>query len=374
MRVWIDLTNSPHVLVMRPVIEHLQADGHEVRVTARDFAQTLALCERFGIAHTAIGRHRGERLTAKATGLVSRSAALVRWARGSEAHPAHGAHPNRGIRHPRRFDIALGHGSNDVSVAAALLRIPSATMFDYEWATVQHNVNCRLAKAVVVPDAIPVARLERFGAKGKVRAYAGLKEEYYLADFEPDPGVLGELGLDVTRPIVVVRTPPEVSLYHRFENDLFARVLERLREAAAADGVQPVVLPRVDSQREQLARVPGFVLPERAIDAQSLIAYADLVISAGGTMNREAVALGTPVYTTFEGRMGAVDERLIEEGRLRKLEGPEELDLGKRATDVRLADRSTDAPTGAAERVRRDPGVLVDLLLSPLSDWAARTI
>jgi predicted glycosyltransferase len=348
MRVWIDLTNSPHVLVMRPVIEHLQADGHDVRVTARDFAQTLALCERFEIAHTAIGRHRGERLTAKATGLASRSAALVRWAR------------------PRRFDIALGHGSNDVSVAAAILRVPSATMFDYEWATVQHNVNCRLAKAVVVPDAIPPERLERYGAKGKVRAYAGLKEEYYLADFEPDPGVLEELGLDVARPIVVVRTPPEVSLYHRFENDLFARVLERLREAAAADGVQPVVLPRVDSQREELARVPGFVLPERAIDAQSLIAYADLVISAGGTMNREAVALGTPVYTTFEGRMGAVDERLIEEGRLRKLEQPDELDLRKRTPDSRPILRSTQTSIEPAERVRRDPRVLVDLLLSPL--------
>src|ERR1700677_2578556 len=234
MRVWIDLTNSPHVLVMRPVIERLRADGHEVRVTARDFAQTLELCERLGIAHTAIGRHRGERLLAKGLGLASRSAALVRWPRAESRRS--GAHPP--------FDVALGHGSNDISVAAAALRIPSATMFDYEWATLQHNVNCRLARTVVVPDAIPAQRLYRYGARGKIRAYEGLKEEYYLADFEPDAGVLGELGLDATRPIVVVRTPPEVSLYHRFENDLFARVLQRLREAGAADGLQPVVLPR----------------------------------------------------------------------------------------------------------------------------------
>jgi predicted glycosyltransferase len=356
MRVWIDLTNSPHVLVMRPVIERLRAEGHEVEVTARDFAQTLALCERFGIAHTAIGHHRGERLGAKATGLASRSAALVRWARSASSDPPAGSNPSVRPRRRRRFDIALGHGSNDVSVAAALLRIPSATMFDYEWATVQHNVNCRLARAVVVPDAIPPVRLERYGARGKIRVYEGLKEEYYLADFEPDPGVLGELGLDATRPIVVVRTPPEVSLYHRFENDLFARVLQRLREAAAADGLQPVVLPRVDAQRRELAGVPGFVVPERAIDAQSLIARADLVISAGGTMNREAVALGTPVYTTFEGRLGAVDERLIGEGRLRKLEDPCELDLERRL------------PAAVQARVRRDPRVLVELLLSPLSD------
>jgi hypothetical protein len=344
MRVWIDLTNSPHVLVMRPIIELLQADGHEVRVTARDFAQTIALCERFGIEHTQIGHHRGERLGAKAVGLASRSAALVRWARG-ERRAAGG----------RRFDIALGHGSNDVSVAAALLGVPSSTMFDYEWATVQHNVNCRLARAVVVPDAIPPQRLYRYGAKGKLRPYEGLKEEYYLADFEPDETVLAELGLDRQRAIVVVRTPPEVSLYHRFENDLFAHVLERLREAAAEDGVQPVVLPRVAAQRAELTGVPGFVVPERTIDAQSLIAYSDLVISAGGTMNREAVALGVPVYTTFEGRPGAVDERLIAEGRLRKLSAAGELGLTRRAHDR------------AAARIRRDPRTLVELLLTPLA-------
>src|SRR4051812_10278413 len=179
MRVWVDLTNSPHVLVMRPVIEALRARGDEVRVTARDFAQTIGLCERFGIEHEVIGRHRGGRLAAKGLGLVSRSTALVRWARG------------RGI------DIALGHGSNDVTIAARLLRIPASTAFDYEWARVQHTVNCRLAQAVVVPDVIPPERLAPYGATpAKLRPYAGLKEEYYLADFEPDPAVLGELGLD----------------------------------------------------------------------------------------------------------------------------------------------------------------------------------
>ncbi|MGH2865032.1 MAG: DUF354 domain-containing protein [Solirubrobacteraceae bacterium] len=344
MRIWVDLTNSPHVLVMRPVIECLQRDGHDVRVTARDFAQTLELCERLGVAHTEIGHHRGERPAAKAAGLASRSFALARWALRESRGPG------------GRFDIALGHGSNDVTVAGAALRIPSATMFDYEWATVQHNVNCRLARAVVVPEAIPRERLDRYGARGKIRAYPGLKEEYYLADFDPDPGVLNELGLDPARPIVVVRTPPEVSLYHRFENDLFAQVLERLREAVAQDGAQPVVLPRVASQRAQLRGVPGFVVPEHAIDAQSLIALADLVISAGGTMNREAVALGTPVYTTFQGRLGAVDELLIEERRLRRLDAAAELELGKRA--------SADAPA----RVRRDPRILVSLLLSAVCD------
>ena len=327
MRVWVDLTNSPHPLVLRPIVEHLRAQGHTVEVTARDFAQTVELAERLGLRATVIGRHRGAGRAAKARGLASRSLALTRWARG------------------RRFDLALGHGSNDVTVAAALLRIPAATMFDYEWATLQHNVNCRLARAVVVPDAIPAQRLTRYGARGKIRAYEGLKEEYYLADFEPSSAVLADLALDPSLPIAVVRTPPAVSLYHRFENPLFAALLERLR------GTQTVVLPRIESQREELLRGGGLIVPEHAIDAQSLIAHADLVISAGGTMNREAVALGTPVWTTFEGRLGAVDERLIAQGRMRRLRSAEEVELRKREN-------------GPAERVRRDPAVLAGLLLT----------
>jgi uncharacterized protein len=330
VRIWIDLTNSPHVLVMRPVVRALEADGHEVEVTARDFAQTLELCDRLGVRHTAVGRHRGERRSSKALGLLSRTAALVRWARG------------------RGFDAALGHGSNDVTVAAKLLRIPSATAFDYEWATVQHNVNCRLVRNVVVPDAIPPERLDRYGARGKVRAYPGLKEEYYLADFEPRDAVLDELGLDREEPIAVVRTPPDVSLYHRFENPLFKQVLNRLRDSA-----QTVVLPRTLPQREEIAAAGGFVVPERAVDAQSLVWHADLVVSAGGTMNREAVALGTPVFTTFEGRLGAVDERLMEEGRLRKLASAEEIEVEKRARSVQ-------------DRVRRDPRDLAQLMLTGL--------
>jgi uncharacterized protein len=332
MRVWVDLTNSPHVLVLRPVIRVLERAGAEVLVTARDFAQTLDLAERHGLHVEAIGRHRGGRLAAKGLGLLSRSTALTRWARG------------------RRIDVAIGHGSNDITVAAALLRIPSATAFDYEWAKVQHTINCRLARAVVVPDVIPPERLRPFGATAaKLRRYPGLKEEYYLADFEPDPAVLGELALDPARPIAVVRTPPAVSLYHRFENPLFAQVLDRLR------GQQTVVLPRTPEQRAEL---DGFIVPERAIDAQSLIAYADLVISAGGTMNREAVALGTPVWTTFEGRLGAVDEALIADGRLRRLESADGVALEKRSISQ-------------AARTRRDPALLADLLLSPIGGLAS---
>ena len=135
-----------------------------------------------------------------------------------------------------------------------------------------------------------------------------------------------------------MRTPPAVSLYHRFEAPVFTEVLERLR------GEQVVVLPRTDEQRAELASAGGFIVPEQAIDAQSLIAFADLVISAGGTMNREAVALGTPVWTTFEGRLGAVDEALIADGRMRRLTSADDVVFERRdggRTDARRASAAT---------------------------------
>ncbi|MFY9263937.1 MAG: DUF354 domain-containing protein [Solirubrobacterales bacterium] len=331
MRIWVDLTNSPHVLVLRPIIDALRADRHEVQVTARDFAQTLGLLDRYEMPHEAIGRHRGGRYATKAIGLFDRSFALWRWSKG------------------RDFDLAIGHGSNDISIAAAARRIPSVTMFDYEWAKIQHNVNCRLARRVIVPDAIPPERLDAYGARGKVRGYPGLKEEYYLSDFEPDDSVLDELKLDRSKVLVLLRTPPEVALYHRLENNLFASLIDRL---ASDDAVQVVVLPRTPRQREDLAKLgaPNFVVPEQAIDGPSLVALVDAVIGAGGTMNREAVALGTPVWTTFAGRLGAVDERLLAEGRLNRLDDLSVLNLVKRG-----------AATG--DRVRRDPRVLTELIL-----------
>jgi predicted glycosyltransferase len=201
----------------------------------------------------------------------------------------------------------------------------------------------------MTPDTIPPERLQRYGAgPDKLFQYPGLKEEYYLADFEPDPSVLEQLGLDREKVIVIVRPPPDVSLYHRKSNPLFPQVLDRVGNH---EGALAVVLPRTNAQREYVRALglPSVVLAEHAVDAQSLVALADLVVSAGGTMNREAVALGTPVYTTYGGRLGGVDEALIREHRLRPLTDPRGLELVKR--------------DGTGEQQRRDPALLVDLIL-----------
>ena len=332
MRVWIDITNSPHVPFFRPLVEILRADGHEVELTSRAYAQTVELLALHGLEATIVGEHGGRSRLSKTRAMVSRLQALHRWARG------------------RRFDVALAHGSHDLTLTARRLGIPSGTTFDYEYAFAQHELGCRAATHVTVPEAIPGERLKRYGLRPpKLRRYAGLKEEYYLADFEPDAAVLGEVGADTSRTIVVLRPPPDVSLYHRSRNELFPRTVGLLGHR---EDVHAVVLPRTTEQREQLAALapPSVIVPAQAVDAQSLIALADLVVSAGGTMNREAVALGVPVYTLFAGRLGGVDEKLIRNGRLTVLRDPAELVLEKRAAN-------------GGERVRRDPRALLQLLL-----------
>ena len=332
MRIWIDMTAPAHPLVFRPIISRLRKAGHEVEVTARDYAQTLPLLERFGVKHYAVGRHGGATRTRKLVALFARTRAMRRYAK------------------KHTFDLAVAHGSNDLALAAARLRIPAFNTFDYEWAVQQHNIGCRLAKRVMTPEAIPPERLTRYGVgPEKLVQYPGLKEEYYLADFEPDESALEGLGLDRERVVVVVRPPPDVSLYHRKSNPLFPQVLTYLGNDP---GVHAIVVPRTASQRDYVRRLalPSLLVPEGAVDAQSLIALADLVVSAGGTMNREAVALGTPVYTTYGGRLGGVDEWLIREGRLRPLTDPRALELRKFEEEHVVH--------------RRDPALLVDHILS----------
>ncbi len=320
-----------HVLVLRPIIERLESEGHEVEVTARDYAQTLALLQLHGMPYTEIGQHGGASRMRKAYRLAARTSQMLVFGRG------------------RHFDLALAHGSNDLAIAAKALGIPEANMHDYEYAVTQHRIGCRFAKRVMFPDTVPFDRLRRFGVTPeKYFPYPGLKEEYYLYDFEPDRNALSGLGVDEQRVVVIVRPPPDVSLYHRKSNPLFPKVLDRL---GRDEDVHAVVVPRTQAQREFIEglALPSLIVPPDAVEAQSLIALADLVVSAGGTMNREAAALGTPVYTTYGGRLGGVDEALIRSGRLRPLTDPRAVVLEKR--------------TAEAKPTRRDPSYLVETIL-----------
>jgi hypothetical protein len=303
LRIWIDLANSPHVPFFCALIPEFVVHGHQVELTARDFAQTVELATKAGMTPHVIGGHGGGSITGKAGNLVGRAAALRKWARD------------------RGFDLAVSHNSYAQIAAAAALGIKSVTLMDYEHQPANH-LAFRLATRVIVPRAFPTSELKKYGASlRKVKRYDGIKEDAYLADFTPDPAFAETLHkIDVAREdvLVIARPPAREALYHRFENELFDELLAHLN---SRPGLKIVLLPRSDEQRAayESRKLANVIMPREALDGANLIAAADLVISAGGTMNREAAALGIPAASIYAGEWAAVDEELRREGRLQRI-------------------------------------------------------
>lgn len=302
MRIWIDLANSPHVPFFRALIPEFVARGHQVEITARDFAQTVELAMKAGMTPHVIGGHGGGSITGKAGNLIGRAASLRKWARD------------------RGFDLAISHNSYAHIAAAAALGIKSVTLMDYEHQPANH-LAFRLASRVIVPRAFPAAELRKYGASmRKVKRYEGTKEDVYLADFTPDAAfaeTLRGLGVASEDVLIVARPPAREALYHRFENELFDELVVRL---SSGHDARIILLPRSEVQRaEYETRKLNVIMPREALDGANLIAAADLVISAGGTMNREAAALGVPAASIYAGKWAAIDEELVNEGRLQRL-------------------------------------------------------
>lgn len=309
MRLWIDLANSPHVPFFKALADRFISQGHEIETTAREFAETIPLAQAAGLRVHVVGVHGGRAVSAKAGTLMSRAWALARWAR------------------TRNFELAISHNSYSQILAARALGIDAVTLMDYEYQPANH-LAFRLTSRIIVPTSFPARRLRRYGAGvGKVRRYHGTKEDVYLADFQPDPlfgARLCELGVNVDNVLVLMRPPAHDALYHRFQNTLFDEALAML---LTKENVQVILLPRNKSQRATYSEQAGsrLIIPNAPLDGANLIASSDLVISAGGTINREAAALGVPAVSVYAGKWASVDEELVNQGRLRRVSNSAEL-------------------------------------------------
>jgi predicted glycosyltransferase len=309
MRLWIDLANSPHVPFFKALAARFVERGHEIETTARAFAETIPLAHAAGFKPHVVGAHGGRQVSAKAGNLMSRAWSLATWAR------------------KRQFDLAISHNSYSQILAARGLRIRRVTLMDYEYQPANH-LAFRLTSRIIVPASFPARRLRRYGASvGKVRRYHGTKEDVYLADFQADPSFakeLCELGVRPDNVLVLMRPPAHDALYHRFQNKLFDEALAML---LARDNVQVVLLPRNEQQRATYSGRAGdrLIVPAKPLDGANLIAASDLVISAGGTINREAAALGVPVASVYAGTWAAVDEELVQEKRLTRIQSADDL-------------------------------------------------
>lgn len=332
MRIWIDLDNSPHAHFFPPLIKRLEEAGYEVLLTARRFGQVEEIVQSHGLHCVVIGRHRTPHFfVTRALATVVRGVRLAVY--GRKNRPA----------------MAVSHGSRAQVLAAWFLRIPVMAIYDYEF--VDSEIFSRMATKLLVPETIPTVTLERRHVNmNKVIRYPGFKENVYLSGWHNSPGVMDELELDPRRLIITVRPPATWAHYQDpFSEVLFRALVERLRGDREA---QVVVLPRTQEQGEKLKSSYGmrsapFRVSDKAVDALSLMAHSDAVLSGGGTMAREAAILGTPAYSLFAGKPGAVDAALERDGRLtilRKIEEIRNLRFEKNARSFRF--NSADARTG----------------------------
>ncbi len=311
MRIWIDLGNSPHVPFFGALAKEFERRGHNILWTARDYAQTVELARKAGIDAQVFGTHGGKSVFQKGGKFIGRTRDLLKWARG------------------KKIDLVVSHNSQEPLAIARILRIRSVNLMDYEHHPGNH-LSFRLAKRVIVPESFPADFLRKFGvSENKVRRFRGIKEDVYLSDFAPDakfPTELEKLGIFPEDILVIVRPHAPEALYHRqFSNDILDKLLDKF---SAEENVKIILLPRKNYQGVELRQKhpqANIIIPEKILDGANLLAAADLVISGGGTMNREAAALGAPTATIFAGRAAAIDEYLAGENRLQKIESLEDL-------------------------------------------------
>ncbi len=299
MKIWIDLDNTPHVPFFKPIIRELEKKGYTVVITARDAFQVCELATLYGLTYEKVGRHYGKNPFFKVLGLCWRSLQLLSFL--IREKPA----------------LGLSHGSRSQILLCNLLRIPTVMIMDYEHAQTPLLLQPRWE---IIPEALADESLQ-CKTKERVLIYKGIKEDVYAPEFQPDPSIMAQLKINSESIFVTVRPPANEAHYHNTESDgLFTAFMERV---CAMQGVTVILLPRNKSQELQIRKDwpqwfedAKVIIPKQAVNGLNLLWHSDLVVSGGGTMNREAAALDVPVYSIFRGKSGAVDRQLQKEGRL----------------------------------------------------------
>lgn len=306
-RIWIDLENSPHVPFFKPIIEKLEQTGYQITITARDCFQVCDLADYHGLNYKKIGRHHGKNIFLKVIGLFYRAFQLSREILSN------------------KYDIGLSHGSRSQMILCSIFRIPCVVLDDYE---PSKGLILFKPKWVIMPEVIPVV----FGNidPEHVLQYPGIKEDVYVPSFRPDPSILDQLNIPESGLLVAIRPPATEAHYHNPESEiLFEEVIDYFSRYPS---VCMALLPRTENQGNlarrrwpELFKSGRIFIPDQVVDGLNLIWHADLVVSGGGTMNREAAALGVPVYSIFRGPIGSVDRYLASVGKLVFIEKREDI-------------------------------------------------
>ncbi len=307
MKIWIDLSNSPHVHFFAGMIAELQKH-HSVLITCRPLANTIALLDRTGLRYHVVGRHYGRRTSGKLAGFCIQTARLCRFLRG------------RGI------EVAVSHSSFYAPLVAHLTGIPSIYMNDNEHA--QGNRPAFLfARKILVPEFLAPEKLVRQWARAdKVAVYPGVKEGVYLWRYKPVESKGSRVLKRGRRPNVFIRPEPSSAQYYKgglnFMDDLLGDLMERFNLT---------VLPRNELQRAYYLQ-PKFAalkVAEKPLELPEIMENCDLFLGAGGTMTREAAVLGVPTVSIYQDELLDVDKYLIARGAMIHMKNPVAEELGE---------------------------------------------
>ena len=329
MRIWFDADNGPHVLVMKPLVEELTRRGHTVKFTARDRANTCELLDMYGFDYTKVGGAYGKSTIKKVIGTLKRAVQLRKAMKNWKAN------------------VSFGHGSRSLPIASKLLKIPSITMYDYEW--VSPSIFNKFCKKILIPDAITKDRAIEAGIDlSKVEFYPGFKENLYLNNIQPEPKITEELNLKTDKIKVLLRPPATTAHYHNPEAEEILN--ELLKKLLNNPEVQLIWIPRTEDQNELVKgnHKAQVIIPTKVYPGPQLILAMDMIIGGGGTMTREAAILGIPSVSFFRGKRGAVDDKLEALKRLKLIEKPEQVE----ELDIQI-NKSVQPAMGPGETVDR---------------------
>lgn len=294
MKIWIDIVNAPHVRFFNGIIKRLKADGHEVLITARDFSNIHDLLEIFNQEYISIGDH-GVTLEEKLLSSTKRAYELSQFIKDQDV------------------DIAISKHSIEMPRVAFGLGIPNIFILDNEHAIAANKLTLPLTSKLIIPEIFDVWNTIKFGADANnIIRYNGTCEVTHLEDFEYNPNILEDLGLELKNDkIILMRPEPSLASYLDADctKSVLTPIVEELKETADI-----LIIPRFRTQGEIFDDIENVHIIKTPVDTFSLMKKADLVIGAGGTMNREAALLGTPVISCYPGRQLSVDTYYINKG------------------------------------------------------------
>jgi len=292
VKIWVDIVNAPHAHFFKGIIRELEKRGHEVLVTTREFDGLTGILDMLGIDYYVVGKHGGSTLEGKLIASTERQYKLSK------------------LIIEEKPDLALYKNSPEAPRVAFGLGIPTIGFADNDTAVAVNKLMLPFTRRLIYPKAIDAYELIKCGADvNSLRPINGIPELAHIYGFIPSKKPLKELGLSPYS-YIVMRTEPIKANY--FNGDAEKSVLENV--IPLLPEIPIVLFPRTESQKKRFEHFENVIIPEHVTDSLSLLYYAKLMIGAGGTMNREALALGTPTISTYPGKLLAITKWLINLG------------------------------------------------------------